>query len=112
MKTIITQSDPIILKFKDTLMKNQFPIHRIYLFGSRAKNEFNPDSDYDFLVLLKDISNSEHFKQFKRKIILDIHNEIKGIPFDILVKNYTDFENNKNQINTIYNEIFEEGILI
>ena len=44
--------DIVIGEFLNSIksMKNQ--ITRIYLFGSRARNDFKPNSDYDLLLIV------------------------------------------------------------
>ncbi len=109
---ILIQKDETIFKFKNVVTHLEIPISRIYLFGSRVKGNQTPDSDYDFLVLLSDIQDKELIKKYRRTIILKAHSEIPNIPFDILVRNFGEFESYKSEINTLYNEIFQEGIEI
>ncbi|MBK8396825.1 MAG: nucleotidyltransferase domain-containing protein [Leptospiraceae bacterium] len=109
---IIIQNDETIFKFKNMISHLEIPISRIYLFGSRAKGNQNPDSDYDFLVLLANIKDNDLVKKYRRTIVLKAHSEIPNIPFDILVKNLEEFDSYKLEINTLYNEIFQEGIEI
>lgn len=109
---IVIQNDVTILKFKNMISHLEIPISRIYLFGSRAKGNQNPDSDYDFLVLLSNIKDNDLVKKYRRTIVLKAHSEIPNIPFDILVKNLEEFDSYKLEINTLYNEIYQEGIEI
>ncbi|HRG47961.1 MAG TPA: nucleotidyltransferase domain-containing protein [Leptospiraceae bacterium] len=109
---IIIQNDETIFKFKSIITHLEIPISRIYLFGSRAKGNQNPDSDYDFLVLLSNIKDNDLVKKYRRTIVLKAHSEIPNIPFDILVKNLEEFDSYKSEINTLYNEIYQQGIEI
>ena len=104
--------DLVILKVKKLLQGTELPINKIFLFGSRAKQTFHPDSDYDFLILVKNIEDKEELKIYKRKINFLIRNEIPDTSFDLIIKNESEFEENKESINTLLNEIYEEGILI
>ena len=104
--------DPIVIKFKETIRKLEVPVHSIYFFGSRAKGSSKDDSDYDFLVLLYDVQDKERLKEIRGKIILGIHDDILNTNFDIMIRNLSIFEENKNIMNTIYNNIYEEGFLI
>ena len=104
--------DQVVIKFKKFIETQKLPIHSIYLFGSRVKNLNHNESDYDFLVLLNDITDLKKFKNYKRKIIVQAHQEIPKTPMDILVKNVSEFESYKLKINTLYNTIYEEGILL
>jgi predicted nucleotidyltransferase len=51
-------SDPILARFRaalDTLYGDR--LERVVLFGSRARGEAHPDSDYDIAVFLRDLSD-------------------------------------------------------
>ncbi len=39
-------------------------VRRLDLFGSRARGEDGPDSDFDFCVLFEDLPPSEYSRQF------------------------------------------------
>lgn len=104
--------DPVVRKFKEIIQNLAIPVHSIYLFGSRANGNSKKDSDYDFLILLEDVSDKEILKEMKSKIIISVHEEILNTDFDILIRNRSVFENNKNVMNTLYNTVYEEGILI
>ncbi len=47
-----TLSDPVIVRFSDMIatLRDEIPI--CYLFGSRARSDWRPDSDYDILVVM------------------------------------------------------------
>lgn len=50
--------DPVLTRFRarlDSLYGNR--IERVVLFGSRARGDANPDSDYDIAIFLKDFSD-------------------------------------------------------
>ncbi|MBK9500846.1 MAG: nucleotidyltransferase domain-containing protein [Leptospiraceae bacterium] len=108
----LLHNDETIFKFKSIITHLEIPISRIYLFGSRAKGNQNPDSDYDFLVLLANIKDNDLVRKYRRTIVLKAHSEIPNIPFDILVKNLEEFDSYKSEINTLYNEIYQQGIEI
>ena len=48
------ESISVLEEFKRKLAK-KFSIQKIVLFGSRAKNTFNEESDFDLLVISKDL---------------------------------------------------------
>jgi predicted nucleotidyltransferase len=53
--TTATTLDPILKDFRDALVKLYGPaLDRVVLFGSRARGDAKPDSDYDVAVFLKD----------------------------------------------------------
>ena len=108
----LLHNDETIFKFKSIITHLEIPISRIYLFGSSAKGNQNPYSDYDFLVLLANIKDNDLVRKYRRTIVLKAHSEIPNIPFDILVKNLEEFDSYKSEINTLYNEIYQQGIEI
>ncbi len=81
----------------------------IILFGSRARGDWDEESDWDFLIFGNLPERSENIKQ---KIRADILKEIELASFDIV---FTLFHNKKvweedYSITNIYNSILEEGI--
>ena len=54
----MTNSDPILSQFRSALDQLYGArIERVVLYGSRARGDAQPDSDYDVAVFLKDISD-------------------------------------------------------
>ena len=57
----MTNSDPILSQFRSALDQLYGArIERVVLYGSRARGDAQPDSDYDVAVFLKDISDRWH----------------------------------------------------
>ena len=48
------QADPVLQSFLKGIQPYRGEIRTIYLFGSRARGDFLPDSDYDLLVVAKE----------------------------------------------------------
>lgn len=46
-------NDPVVDSFLQALQGERGEIREIYLFGSRARGDDRPDSDYDFLIVAK-----------------------------------------------------------
>ncbi len=50
--------DPVVRHFRDALVALYGPVlDRVVLFGSRARGEAGPESDYDVAVFLKHMDN-------------------------------------------------------
>lgn len=82
----------------------------IILFGSRARQDYQEQSDYDLLIIMK--NNIEI--QDLRKIQMEIRKELalNDIDADVLVKTQIMVDNYKNKKgNVIYNAM-KEGVLI
>lgn len=46
-------NDPIIERFLESISSLNEQIEEIYLFGSRCRDDWRPDSDYDLLIVVK-----------------------------------------------------------
>jgi predicted nucleotidyltransferase len=49
----LLRADPVLAEAIQRLVR-AFAPERIYLFGSKARGDAGPDSDYDFLVVVRD----------------------------------------------------------
>jgi len=67
--------DPVLTRFRSALdaMYGQ-RIDRVILFGSRARGDSRPDSDYDVAVFLRDLPN--RFSELYR--LADLSTELIG----------------------------------
>ena len=82
----------------------------VILFGSRARGDWNEESDWDFLILTN-AEVTENFKQELRNKILDeIEMPLNEAVF-IIVKNKIDWEE-EYAVTNIYESIMEEGIAL
>ena len=73
---------------------------KILLFGSRARGDYNPDSDWDILV----VTDKKINKTLKKKFVAEAKREIVWTiddPVDIIVVDSKHFEEYKN----IYGDI-------
>jgi uncharacterized protein len=84
--SLMTIPDPILLKFRAALNELYGDrIERVVLYGSRARGDAKPDSDYDIALFLKDLTDG--FEEYCRivPIKLAIQDEtdadINTLPF-------------------------------
>ena len=82
----------------------------VILFGSRARNTPNADSDWDFLILTNDNNVSRQKEQFIRHALLEIEIET-GQPISVFVISKSDWEN-KYLFSPFYKNIIREGKLL
>jgi predicted nucleotidyltransferase len=62
-RAIIT--DPVLVRFREALAELYGDrLERVVLFGSRARGDARPDSDYDVAVFLRDMD--DRFKELDR----------------------------------------------
>lgn len=80
---------------------------RVILFGSRARDEQNNESDYDLLVLKKGVT---HPRQLAKKIYMNFRNI--GAPVDVIVSDLDNYEEKKSDPYLIYNEAANKGITV
>jgi len=84
-------------------------LYSIFLFGSRARGDFREESDFDILIITEDELPQKERRNLAGEILTALHEEIKSISFDVLVKSRKNFEEEKDIVNTISNEVFLEG---
>lgn len=77
---------------------------RIILFGSAARGEMGPDSDFDLLVVMPEGTH-------RRQTAQDLYRrgERAGQPFDVLVATPSDLERYEDNIGLIYYTVLREG---
>jgi len=83
--TMLFISDPILSRFRATLDQIYGErIERVVLFGSRARGDARPDSDYDIAVFLRDLHGfgveSERIAEIETDILFDTGIIINALP--------------------------------
>ncbi len=87
-----------------------FPTCAILLFGSRARNDFAEDSDYDFLIITENELSITKKREFKAKIRRILAQQ--KIPADILIQSKQEIEIKKNITGHIVKQALKEGVKI
>jgi len=85
-----------------------FPTCEILLFGSRAKNNFKEDSDYDFLIITQKELNITQKRDYKAKIRKLLAKQ--KIPADVLIQSKHEVEIKKMITGHIIKQVISEGI--
>jgi len=98
----------ILDKIIECVLKVVIP-DTIILFGSQARGDARPDSDYDILVIKSGLENERKTAQAIYRIFVDIDTPI-GV--DIIVKTPESVEKNKQMVVSIVKEALKEGIVI
>ncbi len=80
---------------------------KIILFGSRVTGKQRAESDYDLLVIKRNLKN-------QRKLVQDIYLRFKniGAPVDVLAIDMDRFEELKNDPYMIYHEAYQKGKVV
>ncbi|MHB9030646.1 MAG: nucleotidyltransferase domain-containing protein [Candidatus Latescibacterota bacterium] len=85
-------------------------LHSIILFGSRARGDARPESDWDFIVVCKDHLDRKQ----KTEIWLGINRKLaeRRIDADILIKNEEDFEQDRQDTGKVTYYALKEGVTV
>lgn len=82
----------------------------IILFGSRARGDYNDDSDYDILIVTKEtfpFKEKIRISEAVRDQIVKLH-----IPSDIIIRSHNEIEYFRNKIGSVVGEAMQEGIIL
>lgn len=100
--------DKTIIKLLSIIINIAHP-DKVILFGSHARGTTDEESDYDFIILKRDIKN-------ERDVTRPIYRELceKSIPVsvDLIACSFKKWEKNLNKNYMIYKKAHEEGIVI
>ncbi|MFY9643269.1 MAG: nucleotidyltransferase domain-containing protein [Rhodomicrobium sp.] len=79
----MTPADPVLVKFCHAL--DDLYGERVVLFGSRARGDAHPDSDYDIAIFLRDLANRDRevdrLAELQDRVMADTDPFIDAIPF-------------------------------
>ena len=102
----------VVGKLKGILEEIGIEYSNILLFGSRARNNFGEESDWDFMIILKENIDPKEKRGLWYKIYRRFHDHFPLISVDIILKDEQSFEDEKRVANTISNEVYLEGIKV
>ncbi len=97
----------LLSRIKETLRELE-PEADLVLFGSHARNQATPESDWDILILLNGFADELRKRQIRRRIY-----EIEwdnGEVISCLIKSRQDWENPLHQITPFHKRIMREAI--
>jgi len=102
-----TAEDPVLMELVQRLVEAYHPLS-IYLFGSTARGDAGPDSDYDVLLLVPDDAPPE-----QRDCAL-AYRALRGLRIakDILVWTRTEFERRLHLKASLPSTVVREGKLL
>ena len=102
----------VIEKLKSILNEIGVDYSNILLFGSRTGTDFEEESDWDFLIVVKGNLDLKEKRELWHKIYRRFHDYFPFVSVDIILKDEQSFEDEKNVANTISNEVYREGIKV
>lgn len=81
---------------------------RIYLFGSQARGDAGPDSDYDFLVVVRTSTLPRYRRdQAAFEALVGV-----GVAKDVLVLTHEEFERQRTVVCSLPATVEREGVLL
>lgn len=95
--------DSLVKQISDIIVSEIDP-EKIILFGSRAMNQDNQDSDYDFLIIKSFSGNHRPYlkKVYTRLVDFDV-------PVDLILISENQLEENNNNKYFIYKNAIQNG---
>lgn len=83
---------------------------KIILFGSRTRNDYNEDSDYDLLIVLKDKISQR--KKIKLSTSIRQNLATNLIDADVILKQKNEIDYYKDKAGSVVRNALEEGIAL
>ncbi len=107
MNNIIMIATQVI---RDEIERAGYQILKIILFGSRAKGQEHPESDWDFFVIV----DREMDRDTKWDVILKIKRRLARlkIPNDIIIESLSQVEEKKEDVSSISYHALREGVTL
>lgn len=102
--------DEIKSIISDILQSFNFPNAKIVLFGSRARNDFNHDSDWDLLIILKQNISREDKIEISFQIGMALAK--KDITSDIIIRSQAEVKKFMKRVNSVTKTALEEGVFL
>ena len=99
-------------EIENVIKKHNFSLVQVILFGSRAGEDYTLESDWDIVVILKELLSPQEKKILWLEIYRRLHKRFPGNSFDIFIKSKSEFDSEKRFVNTIANEAMEKGIVL
>lgn len=102
----VSIDDPVLKHITETIVREFHPL-RIILFGSRARGEAGPDSDYDVLVEM------ESAKPFYDRLV-DIHRALglRDFSFDVLAFTPAEMAEERTKFYSVAKIAEKEGVTV
>ncbi len=107
MKSTMLNSDPKLSEIVNRLIRKYEPLY-IYLFGSVARCEAGPDSDYDLMMVVPDNAAPERKRE---KLAYDCLWGT-GTAADILVWTQSRFAKKASVVTSLPATVLREGVLL
>ncbi len=109
LKTLTQGKKDLLIRCRDAIRKVDSTA-RVILYGSRARNQEQPESDYDLLVLVNGSVNLEREDTFRHQLF-NIEIET-GYVFTVIVYSYQDWDTFVYRAMPFYQNIEKDGVIL
>jgi predicted nucleotidyltransferase len=106
----VNLSDTHIATLIRSAVKKKDPSADVILFGSRARGESSPLSDWDILILLQRSKVNRMLEKEFRDVLFEVALEV-GEPISTLVFSKNEWET-RHVVTPLYQNVKKEGILL
>jgi excisionase family DNA binding protein len=97
--------DPVLAEIVRRLVEGYDP-ERVYLFGSAARGDAGPDSDYDLMLVMPDDAEPDPREAYSG-MLFDVH-----APVDVLIMSRASFDRKATVVGSLPEIILFEGALL
>ncbi|WRH64360.1 MAG: nucleotidyltransferase domain-containing protein [Fuscovulum sp.] len=88
------------------LCKSNLSAEEVWLFGSRARGDHRPDSDWDILAILPDTSP----ESFLEPVLLWELRRKSGLKADLFAVKRSEFQDALDSVTTLSRAVHDEGV--
>jgi predicted nucleotidyltransferase len=100
-----------VLSTIKSTVKSYLPDAKVLLFGSRARGDYNKDSDFDIMIITPQTLASEEKKSWRIKIKQTLTNALE-VPIDILINSEKEIDAKKKLPGHTVRWAIKEGIVL
>ena len=104
-------NEKVLKLFKQLVLEEGLPNPHVYLFGSRTRQNYSADSDWDFFVISDKKLSQEATLAFKRNIRTKFYAKYL-CPIDVILRDKNAYTREKKVPNTLSYAVAREGIAI
>jgi predicted nucleotidyltransferase len=105
----MTKQQKILKELKRIILEKE-PSAKVYLYGSRARGDMKPDSDWDLLILLNKEKITSEMEKNVTSALYDLEFEIGEVISPMV---YAENEwNTKHKVTPFYTNVMREGRLL
>jgi len=85
-------------------------VEKVILFGSRARENFRENSDWDLLIIVEEKLSRDERSEISHLIRKKLADEF--IPSDVIIRSKEEVEERQKVIGSVIKNAIEEGILL